>query len=911
MLRWGFPWLPGSAQGYRLTFPCRRKREWMESKMRKGIFMLCCFLFFGSTEWLRGSTPSATSPAKAPEPPVHFPPDRDFDLHEIRLELDVDLKGRKIRGEASLTLQPINDGLDRIVLHAVDLAIEGVTDEKGIPLPFETRPETLIVFPAHPLQAEERITLRITYAASPRKGLYFVGPDEGYPDKPYQVWSQGETLESRYWFPTFDAPSERISSETIITVERPFQVISNGRLLSVEPVGAEKRRFHWKTSVPHPSYLLSIVAGEFEEIRDTYGEIPLLAYLPKGRRAEGERVFKNTARMVAFFSDLLDFPYPYEKYAQVIVYDFLWGGMENISATTLTERILHDEAAALHYDADPLLAHELAHQWWGDLVTCKAWPHLWLNEGFATYFEALWVEHDKGSDHFSEMLTSYADAYLEEAENNGRRPVVTRHYRDPDLLFDAHIYEKGAWVLHMLRQKLGDPRFWKGMRHYLHRHANESVDTDDFMKAIEEATGRNLERFFDEWVFHPGYPEFRVSWSWKEPLAQEANGFVHLIVEQIQDTSSGTPIFHLPLTLSALSGGEVTTWRVEISEARHDFFLPLPKRPDTLLFDPEGSILKTLTFEKSAAEWIVQLRDAPTLSARREAVRALGGFTGASVVGALRETYEAAPFYGLRKEIATALGKIRTGMARDLLLAISRDPEARVRSAAAKALGSFRRDEAVAKRLAELFRDDPSPHVAGAAAEAIGKVAAPGAFDLLVEALSRPAFREVIRNGAFEGMVALGDPRALSHLVAYTRYGQPPDARTGAISALGRFPEKLDHAPEVETARRKARETLCELTRDPDYHARLTAIRALGDLKDPDALETLHQVERSDLHADHREAARRAIRKIETARRAIEGETQLEGELSRLREENDALKRRLAEIEARLGIEKGEIEKGE
>ncbi len=273
------------------------------------------------------------------------------------------------------------------------------------------------------LHAGDEVEVAIDYSARPRRGLYFIGPDAGYPDKPLEAWTQGEDEDSRYWFPCYDYPNDRVTSEVVATVPETFTAVSNGELLSNNVNRAEHTRtFHWRHDVPHSSYLMSLAAGEFVEIRDFAGNTPVTYYCRAGREDDARRAFGNTPRMIQFFEKAIGVPYPYAKYAQVAVADFIFGGMENTSATTQTADTLHDARAHLDFSSDPLVAHELAHQWWGDLLTCRDWSHAWLNEGFATYFEALWCEEDKGADEFAWNLRQDRMAIIDEDSRSYRRP---------------------------------------------------------------------------------------------------------------------------------------------------------------------------------------------------------------------------------------------------------------------------------------------------------------------------------------------------------------------------------------------------------------------------------------------------------------------------------------------------------
>ena len=294
-------------------------------------------------------------------------------------------------------------------------------------------------------------------------------------------------------------------------------VLSNGVLRQRTELPDARVRWHYALEFPQPAYLVTLVAGPFAEIaaRAPQHRRRRLLLRAAGREADAQRTLGRTPDMIDFFSEKIGVPYAYPRYSQIIVADFIFGGMENTTATTLTDLVLLDERAALDHDVDGLVSHELAHQWFGDLLTCRDWSEAWLNEGFATYFEYIWREHAKGRDEADLELLVDTDGYLSEA-GRYQRPIVCRQYDEPIDLFDAHLYEKGGRVLHMLRHELGDAAFWRAIGHYARKHAHGSVETRDLARAIEDTTGRNVDELFDRWIARPGHPELGGRWEWDE-----------------------------------------------------------------------------------------------------------------------------------------------------------------------------------------------------------------------------------------------------------------------------------------------------------------------------------------------------------------------------------------------------------
>ena len=369
---------------------------------------------------------------------------------------------------------------------------------------FERRAGKLDIAFDPPIAAGASATIVVRYrVVRPRHGLFFVKPTAARPNKIAHCWTQSQDENARYWFPCLDHPHSKQTTSTTVVVPKGIFALANGALVERKDEG-DRTTFRYEQKVPHSTYLMTMVAGPFAEVEQRAAgtqSVPVWYFVLPGRESDGERSFGKTPDMIDLFERRVGAPYPYARYSQIAVSDFIFGGMENTSATTQTDRTLHDERAHLDFCSEPLVSHELAHQWFGDLLTCRDWAHAWLNEGFATYFEAVWLESELGYDEYLYDAFGCAARYLDEDAERYRRPIVCNTYRDPIEIFDRHLYEKGAGVLHMLRGELGDARFWRSIRTYVERNAQRNVETIDLIRAIEEATGRNLRAFFDQWVF--------------------------------------------------------------------------------------------------------------------------------------------------------------------------------------------------------------------------------------------------------------------------------------------------------------------------------------------------------------------------------------------------------------------------
>ena len=448
------------------------------------IFLLFCFS-------------AALCLAQDARPSHHPTRERTYHVHHYKLNLTFDEKNKTCKGEVAITLSPLRSELDTLRLDAAEMNIQKVT-LRGKPLEYRTEAETLVIVLDHRYAYGESLSVSVAYdVSSPKRGLYFVKPDSGYPNKHWQVWSQGEADDNHFWFPCYDYPNDFSTSEMYATVNEKFTAIGNGKLMDVKDNPKQHAKtFHWLESKPHVSYLISIIAGEYIDVTQKSGALTIHNYVYKNQKGLAMNSFSKTPRMMDFYSKKIGYPYPWEKFAQTVVQDFIYGGEENVSAVTLTDVTMHDARAHLDNSSDGLVAHELAHQWWGDLVTCRDWSQAWLNEGFATFFENQFLEFDKGKDESQKEMHDTQNSLSITDVGDHRRATVSNYYFRPIELFDGHIYGKGACVLAMLKDYLGEELFWKSINHYVHKHAFDNVETNDFKIAIEEVTGQNLEWFF-------------------------------------------------------------------------------------------------------------------------------------------------------------------------------------------------------------------------------------------------------------------------------------------------------------------------------------------------------------------------------------------------------------------------------
>lgn len=541
----------------------------------------------------------AAAPAAAEAPlNAHAERARTYDVLHYGIDLRFDERKSSVAGTTTVRLAPLADDFRILSLDAGDMTVSRVRLENGPDLEYQLdlESETLRVMLDRAYRAGEPLAVSITYSATPHRGLYFFKRTPPPESRPSQFWSQGETNDNHYWFPCWDYPNDKATADVVMTINRKWAGVSNGELVESRRNADGTKTMHWRQAQPNATYLIMVAAGEFSEIRDTWRGRPVTYIFPSAKSVWARRVFGRTPKMMEYFSQKIGYDYPWAKYSQITVSNFMFGGMENTSATTLADTTLRDtRTLPAGESTDDLVAHELAHQWWGDLVTCRDWSHAWLNEGFATYFALLWTEHDKGVDRFRDAVERTANEYMQSPAAR-TRPLVYNVYRRPfDLFFDGVIYPKGAMVLHMLRHVVGDDAFWKGLNIYAHKHQFESVTTDDFRAAMEEASGQKLDWFFDEWTRGVGHPELAVTSSWDEGAKT-----LTLTVRQLQQ-GAGVPVFRMPVDVRIATAAGTRNERVTIDARENVFRFSLDAAPKKVAFDPDGWLLKRATYEKADA----------------------------------------------------------------------------------------------------------------------------------------------------------------------------------------------------------------------------------------------------------------------------------------------------------------------
>jgi len=812
---------------------------------------------------------------------LNYPPHRLADIRHIRLDLTIaDMNVARLDSVATITFSPRGRAVSILVLNAAEMQVAEVSCA-GYATRFEhaAEAEELSVHFDPPVAVGVNVDLTIRYRVTePTEGVVWSVESEAHPGRAAQVHTQGEAESARYWFPCADFPNERHTSEVVVTVPLGFTAVSNGRLLSRDGDGGSER-FHWRQEREHVSYLMTLVVGKFDvvDVAPAGSRVPMPVYAPPGTGELVQGTFGRTAAMTSLFERLFDEPFPWEKYAQVLVWNFAWGGMENTSATTLIDTTLLDRSALLDGDEDGLIAHELAHQWFGDLITCRSWEHIWLNEGFATYCEKLWEQY-RGSS--GEALVADDDAYLwgilqdmrdisenDRGDDTFQPSMQCKCYSHPMEPFtkESNPYSKGSAILHMLRERLGDEAFFGAIAVYLDRHAGRSVETYELRRVFEEIGGVSLQRFFAQWCTRPGVPRLTISNEWKGEGKKLA-----IRIEQTQRIDGDSPAYAFTLPVWVRTAGGERWVEVRVDSRLTDYEIELDSEPQAVVFDPRLTVLAEKRVMRpegqEAVLWLTQLRDGPTLAARVEATRELGLAVAprrvdapphALIVDALDALVSVVEnsslHYGLRLSAAETLGFManpgaameqgeseavvrpmtfpdRNAGAALGVLAQGTIEDARVRQAVIEQLARAASpggttDDTTRSRvlaiLSERFHRDPSYGVRSAAVRGVGTMRARDGMELVLKGLQTESFGDGIRRNALRAFAEFDTAEALGEAIRRSVPGNQQFTREAAAEVIGKL-SRHDEASAVAALR--------EMLSENAPRARSAAAAALGSI---------------------------------------------------------------------------------
>jgi aminopeptidase N len=822
-----------------------------------------------------------------PGQPTNYARDLKYRIEHTKLEIEILFDTKSLRGRVAHRLRPVANPIRYLELDAAELVISSVrVNERRVE--FETSRTTVRIDLGSELPPDSAFEVAVDYSATPRRGLYFRGPTKGHPDTIVHAFTQGQPEDTKYWMPCYDYPNMRATFEVFVTAPGRMAVISNGELVSTRDADGGKKTWHFSEEVPHSCYLDSLVVGEYEKISEARDRVAVEYYVPSAKKNLVARSFQKTPKMMSFFGKFTGEEYPYPKYAQVVVSDFMFGGMENITATTLTDRTLHDERAHLDFQSENLVSHELAHQWFGDLLTCKDWSHAWLNEGFATYFNALFNEAEEGANYFQYTMYTNWEKLQDEVSERYERRIVENRYWHASELFDTHTYEKGSWVLHGIRGILGDKLFQRAIQHYVAKNRAASVETGDFRKALETISGMNFERFFEQWLYSPGFPEYAVNYSF-----DDSTMMAKVEIEQTNAGEGNVPLFSNPIDIVfTFPDGSTKVSKAAMSEKKSSFVFSLSSKPVNVGFDPGNFLLKSLKFQKPKEMSLYQLKNDPNAAERVRAAKELSNFRTDDVVEALAKVVDSEEFWWVRLEAARNLGRIATETALDALLQRVSNKDHRVRRGIAMGLGhcSELDSEKAIDALIKFLDYDESYYVRAYSGESLGSYRkSEKAFDAMKAALSQDSVNDQIRYRTFLGFEQRRDKRAIE--LAKTHLSTPGEhyGRIGAARVLGKLGKG-----DPESVR-----TLLSIENDPDTYVRDGAAVAFIFMQDPSVIPELEAWLSRESSGYVSRALREAIHFASSDSCQTERLGKLEQDLQKANQEVAKLSDKLASLEAR------------
>ncbi|HET7789500.1 MAG TPA: M1 family aminopeptidase [Gemmatimonadales bacterium] len=737
--------------------------------------------------WLAALTAAAGSAARpalaqrptgvigAYVPPRDWPEEpRRFDLLHQKIEIRFDVPHRELFGavttRVAITLAPT----DTVRLNAENLTIDAATDARGRALRFAQDTAHVTVRLARRAAVGDTVEFVLKYHGIPERGLYFV-------PRKNVIWSQGEATETRAWVPTYDAPNDKTTWEFLVTVDSSLKVLSNGHLAEVTPVkGTAQKTWHWVEDRPASTYLYSVVAGPFTILHDEWRGRPVDYWTYPDTVNAAWRTFGETPAMIELYSEVLGVNFAWDKYDQSIIPDFTYGGMENVSATTQTDLALHPEADEPDNDGRGLNAHELAHQWFGDLTTTASWAHIWLNEGITTYMESVQEEKTRGWD-AAELNWYGQQQQAMQADQNEVRALVWGTYQGTDpiaLFFSGHVYPKGAQLAHQLRRLLGDSLFWAGMHRFLVDNAYKPVTTADYAIAMEKTCNCDLDWFFDQWAYGIGYPQVHFTRHWAPQLKT-----LHVVVSETQPIDSLHPFFRFPATIRVITRDSVVRHQIVVTHPVDTFAIPLPSEPLSFRFDEGGWLLGTVTGDLSEPELAQMAKHDLDIRGRRWALGQLQA-SGDSIAADTRRFVALNEHSEWLREVAVRQMARDSGPeSRSVLRAALRDPEPDVRAQALRSLSAL--DSAGAVPLATaMYATDPASAVRMAALVVLGQRTGAAAIPTLVAATAPDQPRSIRGMGAAMLGHVPRDPRGADALERLTANTEDRDLRTTALQSL-------------------------------------------------------------------------------------------------------------------------------
>lgn len=758
-------------------------------KTKLSLFIISFFFF----------TPVLFSQATGHEPEERV---KSYHVEHYKIEVKLDLQKKTLDGKVTASIQSLKDVLDTIDVDAAGLNIKNVkaliynqTDDPELAESYENikyayNGNKLFILPFGFIRKNFHYKFQIEYSCTnPEKGLYFIAPDSLHPDKQYQAWTQGEGEDNHFWFPCYDYPNDKATTETIITIDKQYTTLSNGVLKSVKENSDGTRTWDWLLDKPYSSYLVMLAAGKFEIIEDKYDDIPVYTYVPAGDKDMAFKSFDKTADIIHFFSDFTGYKYPWHRFSQVVVQDFIYGGMENTGAVVLTDVSLYDDNTPPDYTATGLVAHELAHQWWGDAVTCKNWNEIWLNEGFATYFDALYKEYSLGKDEFDYQIYKYQMNSLY-ADSLVRRPIYTNH------AVSTNSYDKGACVLNMLRYMLGDDDFKHALNIFITKYQFDNVTTPDLNSSIKQVfldptrdrIPRDFSWYFDEWIYHAGQPEYKADYTYNDSTKQ-----ISFSMQQVQ-TSDSILEFHMPVNVEIITPDNRYTQTIIPTKEPHTWLFTCGAKPLCVDVNVGNKVLCKLYYSKPEDDWLYQLNNSENAVDRITAIQGLKDFINDTVVqNALVAKMKYDGFWGVREQAADMLSYAMNESIPDIMIAkYKNESDSRVRKSIVSAIGDFYKNcpgcsnrNSLLYFVNGLIHDEKSYYAIAEGITTISKIATGDSlYTMVLPYVNTPSHNEIIRRSVLEAMIESKNENAVEYYIYYALHTSNSRLRGVALRGL-------------------------------------------------------------------------------------------------------------------------------
>jgi len=739
--------------------------------------------------------------------------ERNYDVEHIKIEVSLDLEKKTVDGKVTTSFRPLVERLKTFKVDAVGMNIKSVkgwfhrtTDDPKLAEDFADikytydKKEITVDLGETGIGKNFPYKFQVEYSITdPEKGMYFIQPTSAFPNKSLQVWTQGEGEDNRYWFPCYDYPNDQQTTETIITVESKYQTLSNGYLKNKNVNSDGTTTWDWVQDKPHVSYLVMLGVGNWDVIEDSWNGVDIKSYVPVGSKETSFKSFDRTADMMKFFSEKIGYKYPWSSFSQVVVEDFIYGGMENTGVVVLYGGAIYDDNTPPDYTATGIVAHELVHQWWGDAITCRNWNEIWLNESFATYFQCLYTEYAFGKDEFDYNIFLNGNSSIKADSTVARKPIYTREG------LGVNTYDKGSVVLNMLRKLLGDEKFRKAMNIYVTDNQFKSVSTQDLITAIGKALdNKTLEMmppdirwFFDEWIYKAGQPEYNVSYDFDEQSLE-----LNMHVQQVQRLDSSS-IFKTPVPVRIVSGtGTINNIMLNNKEGITDYKIKLDNTPHYVIFNTGNAVLCKVNFSKPKQDWLNQWLLSEDAIDRITAVQGMRNMiSDPNVLAALESALTKDTFWGVRNEAAYVLGLANFYTALEILmLDYDKEPDPRVRRTMLLSMANIKKNssEQINTRwLYGWFHDHLAKEQSYyAVADGITAISIildkKDIYDAVTTYLNRDSHNEIIRRSVMAALDSSGDPRSLSIFLDYAENGSTARLRNAAISGLRNFSDEQE-----------------------------------------------------------------------------------------------------------------------